>query len=204
MRAAIYLRVSTDCRTTEDQRLVLEGIAAHRGWIVVGQFEDADLSGRSRRPGLDALLKAATQGQFDVLMCWAIDCVGRSLTDLLKTMSELHAARVDIFLHQQAIDTTTPAGRAMFQMTGVFAEFERALISARIRAGLERARAAGRSFGRPKVDEVTTAVIARLLADGMGINRVARQTGVGTATVQRIRAQMEAQEYASRDAGTMG
>src|SRR4029077_17059077 len=104
----------------------------------------------------DAALKDATRGKFNVLMCWAVDRIGRSLPDLISTLQDLHSAKVDLFLHQQAIDTTTPAGRAMYGMMGVFPEFERAMIVARINAGFARIRAGGRTktgkaVGRPRV-----------------------------------------------------
>lgn len=206
-RAAIYLRVSTDGQTTENQRLALEAIAAQRGWQVVATFEDAGISGskgRDGRPGLDAMLKGASKAKFDVVMAWAVDRLGRSLVDLLGMLSDLDGAKVDLFLHQQNLDTTTPAGRAFFQMTGVFAEFERSMIQSRVKAGMDRAKAeqdAGKvrkdaqgrtkkAIGRPVVAVATeTAIRDRLLA-GVGILKVAREIGVGTSTVQRVKRQM--------------
>ena len=114
-RAALYLRVSTDQQTTENQRIALTEVAEQRGWIVVEEYEDAGISGskgREQRPGLDKLLKDASRGKFDVVMAWAVDRLGRSLQDLIGTLEGLKAAKVDLFLHQQAVDTTTPAGRA--------------------------------------------------------------------------------------------
>src|SRR5215472_7473049 len=113
-RAALYLRVSTDGQTTENQRLALETVAAQRGWTVVQVYNDNGISGakgRDKRAGLDAILKDASRGRFDVVMAWAMDRLGRSLADLIGTLRELDAAHVDLFLHQQAIDTTSPAGR---------------------------------------------------------------------------------------------
>jgi DNA invertase Pin-like site-specific DNA recombinase len=130
-RAALYLRVSTDGQTVDNQRLVLEAVCEQRGWQVVQTYSDNGVSGakgRAQRPGLDAMLKDASRGRFDVVMAWALDRLGRSLLDLLDTLGELEAAGVALILHQQAIDTTTPAGRMFFQVTGAFAEFERAMI----------------------------------------------------------------------------
>ncbi len=196
-RTALYLRVSTDGQTTDNQRLALEAVAAQRGWTVVTTYEDAGISGakgRDHRPGLDRLLKDATRGKFDVVMCWAVDRMGRSLMDLLGTLQDLHAAKVDLFLHQQAIDTTTPAGRAMFQMMGVFAEFERSMIQARIRAGLERAKAhprkGAKAIGRPKVASKTEQDIRDRLAAGDGILKVSKALGVGVSTVQRVKGEL--------------
>ena len=125
-RAAIYLRVSTDKQTVENQRIALAAVAERRGWQIVGTFSDKGISGargREDRPGLDDLLKRSQRREFDVVMAWAIDRIGRSLIDLLNTIETLKACGVDLYLDQQSIDTTTPAGKLMLQMTGAFAEF---------------------------------------------------------------------------------
>src|ERR1700722_11155151 len=143
-RAALYLRVSTGEQTVENQRLELEAAAESRGWQVVTTYADNGISGakgRDKRPGLDTMLKDAVRRKFDVVMVWAVDRLGRSLPDLISTMQELHGAKVDLFLLQQGLDTTTPSGRAMFQMLGVFSEFERSMIQSRVKAGLDRAKA---------------------------------------------------------------
>jgi DNA invertase Pin-like site-specific DNA recombinase len=149
-RAAIYVRVSTDRQTVENQLRELRQIAERRGWEVVKEYDDAGISGskgRNDRPGLDEMLKDAQRRRFDVVMAWAIDRLGRSLIDLLGTIQQLETCGVDLYLDQQAIDTTTPTGRLMFQITGAFAEFERSMIRQRIRAGLRRAVEAGNSSG---------------------------------------------------------
>lgn len=195
MRAAIYLRVSTEGQTVENQRRELEAVAAQRGWEIVVTFDDAGISGakgRDMRPGLDLMLKEAIKGRFDVVMAWAVDRIGRSLPDLLDTMQELRAAGVGLFLHQQSLDTTTPAGKAMFSMLGVFAEFERSMIQARVHAGLERAKAAGVKLGRPKVSLKVEAAIREQLEAGVGMLKVAKAVGVGTAVVQRVKLAMTA------------
>ena len=125
-RVALYLRVSTDGQTTENQRIALAAVAAQRGWEVVATYSDNGISGakgRAKRPGLDKLLKDAGRAQFNVVMAWAMDRLGRSLADLIDTLRTLEAGHVDLFLHQQAIDTTTPAGRMFFHVTGAFAEY---------------------------------------------------------------------------------
>jgi DNA invertase Pin-like site-specific DNA recombinase len=192
-RAALYLRVSTDGQTVENQRIALEAVAAQRGWPIVHVYDDAGISGakgRDKRPGLDAMLKDAGRAKFDVVMAWAVDRMGRSLSDLVGILKDLEAAHVDIFLHQQALDTTSPSGRAMFQMLGVFSEFERSMIQARVRAGLDRARSEGKQLGRPMVSKKTEAAIRAALASKTGINKIAKDLGVGNATVMRIRAAM--------------
>ena len=138
-RAALYVRVSTDHQSVESQIRELKAVAERRGWDVVEVYRDAGISGakgRDQRPGLDGLLKDATRRKFDIVMAWAIDRLGRSLVDLLGTIQHLEACGVDLYLDQQAIDTTTPAGKLLFQMTGAFAEFERSMIRQRVRAGL--------------------------------------------------------------------
>ena len=187
-RVAFYLRVSTGEQTTDNQRLELEAVARHRGWDVVQVYEDQGISGakgREKRPQFDRMLKDAVRGKFDVLAAWAVDRLGRSLQDLVATLGELREAGVDLFLHQQAVDTTTPSGRAMFGMLSVFAEFERAMIQERVRAGLARARAAGKRLGRPKVGADESGIIAAV-EGGLSIRRTALQFGVSPAKVQRV------------------
>jgi DNA invertase Pin-like site-specific DNA recombinase len=193
-RVALYLRVSTNGQDTANQRPALAAVAAQRGWTVTQVYEDVGISGakgRNQRPGLDAALKGATRGQFDVLMAWSLDRLGRSLADLMGTLTELESAHVDLFLHQQAIDTTSPAGRMFFHVTGAFAEFERGMIRNRVNAGLDRARAKGVRLGRPMINGKTEAAIRARLAAGTGILKTGRQLGVGTGTVQRVKRQMQ-------------
>jgi len=190
-RVALYLRVSTDGQTTENQRLELERIAEHSGWRIVGSYEDHAISGakgREKRTALDNLLKDANRRKFDVVAAWSVDRVGRSLKDLLSFLDEIHALGIDLYLHQQGIDTTTPAGKAMFQMCGVFAEFERSIIRERINAGLARARSNGKRLGRPKVDPDVEEAIQQALERGdKGIRKIAGELGVGVSVVQRIK-----------------
>ena len=192
-RAAIYVRVSTDKQTIENQVTVLRQIAERRGWEVVEQYSDAGISGskgRDGRPGLDQMLKDAQRRRFDVVMAWAIDRLGRSLIDLLGTIQVLEACGVDLYLDQQSIDTTTPAGKLMFQVCGAFAEFERSMIRQRVTAGLKRAVEAGKTLGRPKVSAAVEQRIRGLLRTGLGINSTARKVCVGTGTVQRVKQEM--------------
>src|SRR5438046_7470836 len=153
-RAVIYLRVSTIEQTTANQERELCEIAARMGCEVVKVYKDHGISGtrgRDKRPAFDKLCRDAARREFDMVMAWSVDRLGRSLQDLVGFLSELHALRVDLFLHQQGLDTTTPAGKAMFQMMGVFAEFERSIIQARVRAGLKRAKAERKALGRPGI-----------------------------------------------------
>jgi len=150
-RVAIYIRVSTSKQDTDNQRRELEAVAERSGWRVVKVYEDAGISGakgRDQRPALDAMMKAVNAKEFDMVASWSVDRLGRSLTDLLSILQGLHDKGVGLFLHQQGLDTSTTEGKAMFQMLGVFAEFERGIIRERVNAGLARARANGVKLGR--------------------------------------------------------
>src|SRR5437879_3944617 len=185
-RVAFYVRVSTDGQTTVNQQRELEAVAERHGWTVVEVFRDHGISGkngREKRPGLDRLLQGVTRKDFDMVAAWSVDRLGRSLQHLLSFLGELKAKGVDLYLHQQGVDTSTPAGRALFQMLGVFAEFERAMIVGRVRAGLRRALAQGKKLGRPRVAENLERAVLRELERGRGIHSVARVVGVGTGTV---------------------
>jgi DNA invertase Pin-like site-specific DNA recombinase len=189
-KAAIYVRVSTDRQTVENQLSELRQIAERRGWEVVEEYRDAGISGakgRDGRPGLDQMLNDARRRKFDV---WAVDRLGRSLIDLLGTIQILEACGVDLYLDQQSIDTTTPGGKLMFQVTGAFAEFERSMIRQRVNAGLKRAVEAGKTLGRPRVSAAIEKRVQVQLRAGKGILKVAREVGVGTGTVQRIKQEM--------------
>jgi DNA invertase Pin-like site-specific DNA recombinase len=201
-RAALYTRVSTDRQTVENQVTALRQIAERRGWEVIEQYSDARISGakgRNQRPGLDAMLKDAQRRKFDVVMAWAIDRLGRSLIDLLGTIQTLEACGVDLYLDQQAIVTTTPAGRLMFQVTGAFAEFERTLIRERVNAGLKRAVAAGKTLGRPRISDGIERLIRKHLKAGTGIVTTARRVGCGVGTVARIKASLSLTPRCHRD-----
>jgi DNA invertase Pin-like site-specific DNA recombinase len=192
-RAAIYLRTSTTTQHTDNQRLELERIAERRGWSIAEVYEDFGISGakgRDKRPALDQMLKDAGRRRFDVVMAWSIDRVGRSLSDLLTTIQHLESVGVDLFLEQQNIDTTTPTGRLLYQITGAFAEFERSMIRSRVNAGLARARAQGKRLGRRPVSTDVVERIRAQLATGTGILKTAKALGVGTGTVHRVKREM--------------
>jgi DNA invertase Pin-like site-specific DNA recombinase len=169
-------------------------IAQRRGWEVVQEYRDPGISGskgREERPGLDEMLKDAQRRRFDVVMAWAIDRLGRSLIDLLGTIQALEAYGVDLYLDQQALDTTTPAGKLMFQITGAFAEFERSMMRQRINAGLKRAKAAGKQLGRPRIEPALEKRIQSQLRAGKGMLKIAAELNVGSGTVQRVKREME-------------
>lgn len=188
-RVAIYLRVSKSKSDTENQRRELAAVGARSGWDIVKVYRDAGISGakgRDKRPGLDAMLKAVNAKEFDMVAAWSVDRLGRSLTDLLSILQLLKDKGVDLFLHQQGLDTSTTAGKAMFQMLGVFAEFERGIITERINAGLARAKEKGVVLGRPRIDLAVERDILKLRKKGMGILKIGRTLGIGTAAVQRV------------------
>jgi DNA invertase Pin-like site-specific DNA recombinase len=192
-RAGIYLRVSTDQQTTENQLRILNEVAQRSGWTIVKVFEDQGISGakgRDQRPGFDALLKAVHRREVDIVAAYAVDRLGRSLTDLVAFLNDIQASGCDLYLHQQAVDTSTPSGRMMFGLLAVFSEFERALIRSRVISGIERARSKGVVFGRPSLSPDRVARVEKALRDGQSIRAVARATGTSTASVQRIKRSM--------------
>jgi len=193
MRAALYVRTSTLDQTVENQERELRAVAERLGHEIVEVYADNGISGakgRDKRPAFDRLCRDATRRRFDMIMAWSVDRLGRSLQDLVGFLSEIHASHVELYLHQQGLDTSTPSGRAMFQMMGVFAEFERAMIAERVRSGMARAKAkgtkSGKPIGRPRIDpKVKSAIRAAYTAGGVGLRAVAKKFGVGVETARR-------------------
>ena len=191
-RAALYLRVSTkNGQTTDNQRLELEKVAEQKGWEIVAAYEDAGISGakgRDKRPALDKMLNDAASRKFNLVAAWSVDRLGRSLRGLVDFLDELRAMKIDLYLHQQGIDTTTPSGKAMYQMCGVFAEFERAMISERVAAGLARAKAEGKTLGRPpgrsKKRDKLQGKVRRLRKQGNTLRAIADDVGIAESTVE--------------------
>ncbi len=194
-KVAIYARVSTaNGQTPENQIRELRAVAARHGWHVTAEYVDHGISGakgRDQRPEFDNLCLAIARKEFELVMAWSVDRLGRSLQDLVSFLSELHAKDVDLYLDRQGIDTTTPAGKAMFQMMGVFAEFERAIIRERIMAGLSRAKEggtkSGRPIGRPKtVTAEMEKAIRSARTEGNSLRKIAEQVGTSLRSVQRV------------------
>ncbi|KQZ64874.1 resolvase [Sphingopyxis sp. Root1497] len=189
-RIAIYTRVSQDSQTTENQRRELIAVAERNGWEIITEFTDHGISGskgRDQRPGYDALMKAVARREIDMVASWAVDRLGRSLQHLVGFLTEINAKGVDLYLHQQALDTSTPSGRAMFGMLSVFADFEREMIRSRIMAGLARS---DKKAGRPSLPPIIVEKIKRTLASGTSINATAKRLKVGVGTVHRIKMKM--------------
>ena len=190
-RAALYARVSTrnGHQDPEVQLMALRQVAGRTGWQVVEEYVDQGISGakgRDKRPAFDQLLKDATRRRFDIIMAWSVDRLGRSLQDLVGFLGDVHAQGIDLYLDRQGVDTTTPGGKALFQMMGVFAEFEREIIRERVCAGLEKARANGKRLGRPTVPASVEHSIRAARQTGKGQLAIARELGVGVSTVRRV------------------
>lgn len=189
-RVALYLRVSTDAQTVENQRLELLSVAERLGWTIVEELADEGISGakgREQRPAFDRLMKMVARKEIDLIACWSVDRLGRSLQHLVTFLGEINDRGVDLYLHTQGLDTSTPAGRAMFSMLSVFAEFERSILRERIMAGLRRST---KKAGRPPLDPQKIAKIERSLRSGISINETARKLKCGVGTVHRIKVKL--------------
>ena len=190
MRAAIYCRVSTSKQTTDNQNLELTKIAKQMGWDVVAVYSDTASGATHSRPQLDQMMESVMRKDVDVVMAWSVDRLGRSLQHLVTLLNDLESKKVHLYLHQQKLDTTTPAGKALFQMIGVFSEFERSIITDRINSGIARAKEqgtkSGKPIGRPAVPPMTVRKIQDLREEGMSYSRISKRTGVSTSKISRI------------------
>ena len=191
MRAALYLRVSTDGQTCENQERELRASAARMGHEVMQVYRDDGISGargRDRRPGFDALHRDIARRKYALVMAWSVCRLGRSLRDLLGLLEDMRAKNVDLFLEKQGLDTSTPSGRLIFQVVGAFSEFEREMIRERVVAGMSRARANGKHVGRPPLDPELREKIRRALQERgrPGVRAIAKKFQVSPTTVQSI------------------
>ena len=185
-RAAVYARVSTSDQNTENQLFRLREVAERAGWTITQTYTETASGAKRSRPALDAMMADAARRKFDVVMAWDVSRLGRSLRDLVDIFETLRALKVDLFLEQQALDTSTPAGRALLQMSGVFAEFERAMIVERTKAGLAHARAKGVHCGRPSASDGLTDAIRALRVQKVGMDRIAKELRCSKGLVQRV------------------
>jgi len=189
-RVALYARVSTDGQTVENQLRELRAVAkSHPEWKIVSTFEDRGISGtkgRDKRPGFDAVWKSAIRKEVDLVAVWHLDRLGRTMRDGVNFLDDLQAKGIDLYVHKMAIDTTTPSGRLFYHVATAFAEWERALLVERVKAGLKRARAEGKTLGRPRVSADIEAKVIALRGKGEGMRKIARTLGIGNCTVQRI------------------
>ncbi len=186
---AIYGRVSTNQQTVENQLIDLQKVATRNNWEVVGVYTDEGISGkhgRDKRPQFDELMKDATRRKFDLIMSWDVSRLGRSLKHLVEFMEDIQSKNIDLYLHANGLDSSTPSGRAMFGMLSVFSSFEREMISERVKSGLERAKANGKKLGRPSnMNDGLRSSIRLLRERGLGIKKIARELGVGVCTVYK-------------------
>ena len=189
VRTAIYTRVSTVDQSVDSQLETLKEVAKLKKWDVTQTIVEkiSGAKGRNDRKALDELLKAVTKREVDLVMIWSVDRLGRSLTDLVSTMEEINSAGANLYIHTQGIDTQTPSGKAMFQMVGVFAEFERSMIQERVKAGIAVARGKGQKWGRPSTKKSIVRKVAKLLDTDLSVRAIAEKAGTSTFTVQKVK-----------------
>ncbi|QWD86479.1 recombinase family protein [Polynucleobacter paludilacus] len=189
-KVCLYCRVSTTHQTSENQLRELRAVAERMGYEIVSEFIDNGVSGaksRKDRPALDEMMKLATQRKFEMVMCWSIDRLGRSLQHLVEILNELQAMKIDLFFMQQGMDTTTPSGRMIFSVFGAIGEFERNLIRERVIAGQQRAKASGVLIGRPtKMNDGMRSAIKAMHESGMSIRQIAKSCKVGIGTIYSV------------------
>lgn len=194
-RVVFYARVSTDQQTVENQLRDLREVGERLGWNIIEVITDEGISGakgRDQRPGFDRLLKGIARREFDMIAAWSVDRLGRSMRDLVVFLDEVRDRGIDLYLHQQGVDTGTPAGRALFGMMSVFSDFERSMIRARVIAGLERAKSTGKRLGRPPTSPLKVEKVKKLLGAGASLRAIARATNLSPAMVSKIKAQLVA------------
>jgi DNA invertase Pin-like site-specific DNA recombinase len=186
LRVGLYARVSTnDQQTLPMQLRALREYAVRRGWTVALQIKEVG-SGATQRQMREKLIEAARRREIDVVLVWRLDRWGRSVTDLLATLQELEHLGVGFVSLTEALDLTTPAGRAMAGLLAVFAEFEREILRERVRAGLAHARANGKRLGRPLTAALQSGQVRKLRRSGLSKSQIARQLRIGRTSVRRI------------------
>lgn len=189
-KVCLYCRVSTTHQTSENQIRELRAVAERMGYEIVSEFIDNGISGaksRKDRPALDDMMKQATQRKFEMVMCWSIDRLGRSLQHLVEILNELQAMKIDLFFMQQGMDTTTPSGRMIFSVFGAIGEFERNLIRERVIAGQQRAKSSGVHIGRPtKMNDGMRSAIKAMHQNGMSVRQIAKSCKVGIGTIYSV------------------
>ena len=189
MSVAIYTRVSTKTQDTQNQIAALEEYAARSGITIAHRFTDVGVSGaksRSERQGLDDLLKAVVRKEVSRVLVWDISRLGRSLKDLLATLTEIHESGAELYIHNQGIDTSNTTGKMMFQLLGMFAEFEREIIRDRVVAGIEKAKSKGKRLGRPSVAPITKKHVIQMSDIGWSQTRIAKKLDISQAKVSLI------------------
>ena len=185
-RVGLYAHVSTeDQNTLAMQNRAMREYAARRGWVIALQLREVN-SGAARREAREKMIEAARRREIDVVLVWRLDRWGRSVTDLLATLQELEYLGVGFVSLTEALDLTTPAGRAMAGLLAVFAEFEREILRERTRAGLAHARENGKRLGRPATAAIHAVEINKLHRAGLSKSEIARRLNIGRTSVRRV------------------
>ena len=190
IRCALYARISVAGKQENLNQLEkLREVASLKGLVVVKEFTDEMSGGKGResRKGFDALIKGAVKKDFDTIMVWAVDRLGRSLQDLIAFLNEIHSVNCDLYIHNSGLDSSTPSGKMMFSMMGVFAEFEREMIKARTKLALQRYKNNGGILGRPKIlNPGLISSIKYMRENGEGIRKISENLRVGVSTIYRV------------------
>lgn len=185
-RAALYLRVSTDEQSCDMQERDLLRLAEQRSLEIVKIYRDEGWSGaKASRPAFDEMLRDAKRGRFDVLLCWKLDRIGRSLSNLLRLLEDLRTWNVGLISYSESLDLNSPSGRLMYQLIGAFSEYEREIIRSRVKSGMAAAKRRGVHIGRKRVT-VDVAEVKRLRESGLSVAAIARQLGIGVGTAHRL------------------
>ena len=189
-RCVIYSRVSTNDQTVDNQINILREVAEKKGLEIVKEISDEGISGakgRDARKGFDELIKGAVRKDFDVILVWDVSRLGRSLKHLVSFLDDIHSANCDLYIHQNGLDTQTSSGRMMFQMIGIFSEFERSMIRERVIAGQQRAKSEGKHIGRKSnLTEGVINAVKQLRKNNVPIKRIAKDMHIGVGTVYKI------------------
>ena len=190
MRCAIYTRVSTNDQLTDNQSDILREYAINKGYTITREYSDKGISGakgRDKRPQFDELIKDATRKKFDIVLAFSVCRLGRSLTHLVSFLNEINSVGCNLYIHQSGLDTSTPTGKMMFQMVGIFSEFERSIITSRVKAGMERYKKNGGKLGRPSnLNQGMVNSIKFMRTKGIGIRKISRELGVGVSTIYKV------------------
>ena len=192
MKAVIYTRISTvgKGQTVDNQLLILRDIAEKKGLDIVKEISDEGISGakgRDERQGFDELIKGAIKKEFDIILCWDVSRLGRSLKDLVSFLEDIQSAKCDLYIHQSGIDTSTASGKMMFQLLSVFSEFERSMIRERVIAGQQRAKSQGKHIGRKtNVNDAVITAVYQLRKNNVSIKKIASDLKIGVGTVYKI------------------
>ena len=185
-RCVIYSRVSTEGQEVENQIKLLKEICERKGYQLVDVISDvmSGTKGRADRKGFDKLIKGSVKKEWDSILVWSVDRLGRSLKDLVSFLEDINSVGCDLYIHQSGLDTSTPSGKMMFQMIGVFAEFERSMISERVKLGMQRT---DKKIGRPtNINEGLINSVKFMRGQGVAIKKIAKELKIGVGTVYKV------------------